>query len=308
MSQDENCELQTSVSRVYSLQEIGGIAQYFADSGLFKGINKAAAFVKILAGQELGIGPMQAMSQLHIMEGKLSLDATLVGAQIKRSGRYNYEIEESNDKVCIIRFYERDKFLGASSFSIDDARTAGLASRTNWIKYPKDMLRSRAMTKGARTYCPDVFNGSIYAPEELDKDAVAEEREQKRLSEIEIVDAVDLQKIDPEPQHWASGITSTLATGVHHDSFSSPAPTVSTQSEEQSSPVTVEDHFIVKVQEVRGLLGITAESSQQQKSDAFRFIGRALNLQSPPTKWKDLTIDQLNSFIDKYNEVPLVET
>jgi hypothetical protein len=147
------------------------IARALAASGFFKDCRAPEqAFAKILAGQEIGIGAMASLSGIHIVDGKPTLDATLVGAQIKKSGRYDYRVKVSNENECVLEFYERGKAVGESSFNMQDAQRAGLNTRAVWKAYPKDMLRSRAITRGARTYCPDVFNGAIYTPEEIGAD------------------------------------------------------------------------------------------------------------------------------------------
>lgn len=144
------------------------IAEYFAKSGYFKDARTTEqCFTKIFAGQELGVGPTTAMTMLHILAGKITMDATLVGAKIKMSGRYDYEIRKSDEHGCEIEFFQNRKSQGTSTFTTEDAQRAGLTGG-NWKTYPRDMMRSRAMTRGARMYCPDVFNGAVYTPEELD--------------------------------------------------------------------------------------------------------------------------------------------
>ena len=58
------------------------------------------------------------------------------------------------------------KVIGTSAFSIDDAKKAGLAG-DNWRKYPRNMLFARAMSNGVKWYCPNVFGGPVYSPDEL---------------------------------------------------------------------------------------------------------------------------------------------
>ena len=135
--------------------------------------SQAQAIVKILAGAELEFGPITSMNGINIIEGKTSLSANLVGAAIQRSGRYRYRVLEHDAKHCIIDFYEivggvREK-LGTSSFSLDDAKAAGLMGGKSqmWTKYPRNMVFSRALTNGARWYTPDVFGGPVYTPDEL---------------------------------------------------------------------------------------------------------------------------------------------
>ena len=151
-----------------SLEEVKTIGTVFHQSGMFKDMRPAAqAITKILAGQELGIPPMQAMQGYHIVDGNPRLSAGLIGALVKRSGRYDYRIIEANDTVCHIRWFQakRDGSLeavGDSEFTLLEAQTAGLATRTNWKTYAEDMLFARALTRGARRYCPDVFHGAVY--------------------------------------------------------------------------------------------------------------------------------------------------
>ena len=54
--------------------------------------------------------------------------------------------------------------LGVSTFTAADARKA---QTQNMGKFPRNMLHARALTNGCRWYCPDVFGGPIYTPDEL---------------------------------------------------------------------------------------------------------------------------------------------
>jgi hypothetical protein len=166
------------------------LAQHFAASGYFKDTNDISkAVVKIVAGQELGFGPMASISGFHIVQGKPTISANLMGAAIKRSGRYNYKVTKMAADECIIKFFENGEECGVSSFTIAEAKTAGTQ---NLAKFARNMLFARALSNGARWYCPDVLNGSpIYTPEELG----AEVNENG-----EIIDAVSQQPSKPEPE------------------------------------------------------------------------------------------------------------
>lgn len=179
-----------TINAAPSFSETLQTAKLLADSGYFPTIRSAAqAYAKILAGQELGIGPMTSVSMIHIVEGKSTMDATLVGAQIKKSGRYDYRLKQSDENICTLTFFERGKYVGESSFTMEDAKRANLTGRATWKMYPKDMLRSRAMTRGARMFCPDIFNGAIYTPEEIGAEVALEDGGSMRVVNH-----------DPEPQ------------------------------------------------------------------------------------------------------------
>lgn len=167
------------------------LADVFQRSGRFsteRDVNQV--IVKIQAGHELGLQPVQAMSNIHVISGKITLGASLIGALIKSSNKYNYKILELDNEKCSIEFYEKidDKWEACgppSVFTIDDASNAGLVNKDNWKKYTRNMLLSRALTNGARWYTPDVFGGPIYTPDELGDDGYVEEKFEIESSEYD---------------------------------------------------------------------------------------------------------------------------
>lgn len=133
---------------------------YFADTR-----DVAQAIVKVLAGRELGFGPIASMQGVYIVKGRVTLSANLVGAAIQRSGKYRYQVLELTNEKCRLLFTAASGEF-ESTFTIGDATLAGIAGDT-YKKFPRNMLFSRALTNGARWFCPEVFNGPIYTPDEL---------------------------------------------------------------------------------------------------------------------------------------------
>jgi len=163
---------------VLTFAEIQRCAKMFLASGLFSikaGTSAdsqiAQLAVKIMAGQELGIGAYASARGIDIINGQITPDAGLTAALVKRSGRYFYHVSQWDALGCLIDWFERraDEWLplGKSGFTIEEAKTAGLMGNNVWHKYPKAMCWARAMTQGARAYCPDVFLGAVYSREEL---------------------------------------------------------------------------------------------------------------------------------------------
>jgi hypothetical protein len=145
--------------------EIMSIGKAFAESGMFPDTKSAAqAIVKIQAGQEIGIPPFAAMSGIHIIQGKPTIGAGVIAAIVKGSGKYDYRVKESTEKICSIDFYQGKEVLGNSTFTIEDAKKAGTK---NIDKFPKNMLFARAISNGVKWYTPDVFSGPVYVPEEM---------------------------------------------------------------------------------------------------------------------------------------------
>jgi len=159
-------ETALTLSDTISLGGVLAKSGYFSDA---KG--EAQAVVKVLAGREMGFGPIASMTGVHIVQGKPSIGANLLGAAIKSSGKYDYRVVELTNDRAEIAFYQHGEEVGRSEFTMSDAQVAGLTGNPTWKKFPRNMLFSRAMSNGARWYCPDVFSGvTPYTPEELGAD------------------------------------------------------------------------------------------------------------------------------------------
>lgn len=149
-----------------SLMDLGGV---LSKSGYFSDVKDVAqAIVKVLAGREMGFGPIASMTGIYIVKGKPSMGANLIAAAVKRSGKYDYRVKTHTADECSIEFYERvdgkRELIGLSTFTKADAAKAGTQ---NIDRFPRNMLFARAMSNGAKWFCADVFGGPIYTPEEL---------------------------------------------------------------------------------------------------------------------------------------------
>jgi hypothetical protein len=144
------------------------VAEHFAKSGLFEDAkDMSKALVKILAGRELGLPDMASMTGIHIIKGKPVLGATLIASLVKGSRKYDFRVIELNEKKASIDFFQNKEKIGNSTFTIEDATKAGTQ---NLQKFPKNMLYARAISNGAKWYCPDVFNGQVvYSEGELEE-------------------------------------------------------------------------------------------------------------------------------------------
>jgi hypothetical protein len=68
-----------------ALADLGSV---LAKSGYFQDTRDAAqAIVRVLAGRELGIGPIAAMTGVYIVKGRVAIGANLMAAAVKRSGK-----------------------------------------------------------------------------------------------------------------------------------------------------------------------------------------------------------------------------
>lgn len=155
-----------------NMQQIMYVGKLMFDAGMFTDVKSlATAQVKVMAGQELGLTPFQAMNSFHIIHGRATMAANLMASKIKGSGRYDYRVVVLNDELCHVDVYElqpkREK-IGESRFTLEDAKAAGTQ---NIGKFTRNMLFARAISNAAKWYCPDVFGGqAVYVPGEVVED------------------------------------------------------------------------------------------------------------------------------------------
>lgn len=152
-----------------ALPEIMSLGDVFTKSGYFRDVREQAqAVVKILYGRELGFSPVVSMMGIHVIEGKPALSANLMGAMVKRSGKYDYRVTKLTDVECTLDFTQDGQPVGQSSFTMQDAQKARvIRDGSGWTKYPRNMLFARALSNGVKLFCPELSACPIYVPEEL---------------------------------------------------------------------------------------------------------------------------------------------
>jgi hypothetical protein len=125
-----------------------------------------AAFL-ISYGLELGITPIKAVQSLHLIKGKVTMSADMMVSLCLRDSRCEYiEVKQLTDEACTYIAKRVGRPEQTFSFTMTDAKRAGLAGGDNWRKYPKAMLKARAGSHIARQVFPDIVMG-IYDPDEI---------------------------------------------------------------------------------------------------------------------------------------------
>lgn len=145
-------------------------AQSLLVSGyLPKGITKPEQVILImLKGRELNIPPLQALSHIHVINGKPCMSAELMLAQIYRlHPKTVFKFKERSNERCILEAKRENHGVETFQWSIDDARKAGLLQNPTWNKYPRAMLHARVVSEMARSLFPDAIAGVSYTPEEM---------------------------------------------------------------------------------------------------------------------------------------------
>jgi len=126
-----------------------------------------AVLACILAGHEAGVSPMQALSKIHVIEGRPAMSAELMRALVMRQGHEIIYEEVSTTKVVAAGRRKGSDRWTKVTWTMDDARRGGLDGKQNWRKWPRAMLIARATAELCRMVFPDVLAGISYTIEEL---------------------------------------------------------------------------------------------------------------------------------------------
>ena len=162
-----------------------GIAETeFVPRGLRGSIPATTA--AILYGREVGLPPMTALNQTHVIEGKPSMAAEAMRAMVLAAG-HEIEVLESTGGVCRMRARRRgsERWTPEVVWTIDMARAANLTNKPNWKNHPRRMLQARASSELCELHFPDVVLG-FKSIEEMERERRAEkELERERLAATE---------------------------------------------------------------------------------------------------------------------------
>lgn len=163
-----------------------------------------SVYAAVLYGEELGLGPMQSLTQIHVIEGKPSLAPEgMRGLVLKAGHRIDVKVA-SNDKVVL---YGRRADSGSEAtveWTMKDAQLAGLAGRGAWKNYPRAMLMARATSELCRMLFADIIAGLSYTPEEVM--SVAGKEYDHAYAETPVAPTITAEPIteavvaDPEPE------------------------------------------------------------------------------------------------------------
>lgn len=131
----------------------------------------AKVFVGLQYGAEIGLRPMTAINSIAIIKGKPTLWGDAALGLVKSSDLltdYSEEVTGVGEAMVAKVYSEREgKFKVTTTFSVEDAKTAGLWGKTGpWKTHPKRMLKYKARAFNLRDNFPDVLKG-LHLQEEM---------------------------------------------------------------------------------------------------------------------------------------------
>lgn len=272
----------------------------FAPTGL-RG-KPEAVMAAMLQGHELGIGPMSALAEISVINGKPCISAKLMRALVHRAGHDLWFEAKGNTKVtiCARRADWPEDRVAKVTWTMDDAKAAGLSGGQNYRKYPRAMLAARATGEICRDNFADVLGGLSYTPEELsDGDLIAD-------GDIAISGRVDIEP-DAAPTTTRKAKRAPARRTAPAKAAAPTAPTSVTV--ENLPPLPGEDDYndIIDAEVVDAVVDPAAiqaridELTQEDRDDLGQWWKQA---GIPALKSGNITpeqAEQINTAIDAYN-------
>ena len=200
-----------------SLEQAMSLAQTLAKSALvptaFRG-KPADILLVMMGGRELGFSVVQSFRAFYTLNGKLGMytDA-MIGACVGKPVCKFFRLVESTDKIST---YEtlRDGHPEPvrMSFTIEQAKRAGLVKNATYQSHTEAMLRARCGAALARVVYPDLLAG-VYDPNELREAAEREEGPRVVRGEYDQSAEVVAQASVVVPTPLPPGVAGPGATG-----------------------------------------------------------------------------------------------
>lgn len=148
-----------------TLDELFRFSQAVAQSGLApRGMDTPQKImVAVQAGAEVGLSPMQAVHSYAVINGKPSLMVEPAMALVMASGLLTESSREYTGegptRACRVQLVRRGGHSTEWTYSMEDAKRAGVSNKDPWKQHPDRMLYARAAGYCMHDLFPDVLRG-----------------------------------------------------------------------------------------------------------------------------------------------------
>jgi hypothetical protein len=145
--------------------DIERMGSAIAKSGLFGIKTPEQAIALMLIAQAEGMHPAIAARDYHVISNRPTLKADAMLARFLQAGGKVSWVTLTNDEVSATFSHPAGGTV-TITWTLEEAKRIGLATKDNWRQYPRAMLRSRVVSEGVRTVYPVCVVG-VYTPEEV---------------------------------------------------------------------------------------------------------------------------------------------
>ncbi len=134
------------------------VAEWVVQGGIggFKNVQQAKATMILALAEGIPIG--KAIHEYNVINGRLALKSEAMLARFQNAGgRIEYGVY-TDEKVTASAHHQKGGALTVT-WTLADAKRAGLLSNPNWAKHPRAMLKARAVSEAVRAVYPACLTG-----------------------------------------------------------------------------------------------------------------------------------------------------
>ena len=148
----------------FNFSDMAQLAEAIARSGLFGMKTREQALALMAIAHAEGRHPALAARDYDIIQNRPAKKSEAMLRDFLEAGG-KVQWNKLDDSVADATFSHPQGGSVRISWDMERARTAGMAGKDNWKKFPRQMLRSRTVSEGVRTVYPLATSG-MYVPEE----------------------------------------------------------------------------------------------------------------------------------------------
>ena len=154
------------MSNIVPYADIEKMATAVAASKLFGVKNPQEAIALMLVAQAEGMHPATAARDYHVIQGRPALKADAMLARFQAAGGKVEWKDYTDEKVTGVFSHPQGGQLELT-WTMQQAKSIGIANKDNWRNYPRAMLRARCISEGIRSVYPGCVVGT-YTPDEVE--------------------------------------------------------------------------------------------------------------------------------------------
>lgn len=170
------------------INDIEKMATAVAKSGLFGIKTPEQGVALMLIAQAEGLHPAIAARDFHVIQGRPALKTDAMLARFQQAGgRVQWKVYTDAEVTGVFSHPAGGELT--VTWTLDQAKRIGLASKDNWKSYPRAMLRARCVSEGIRSVFPGCVVG-VYTPEEVEDFSPAPGAPAPAKQDLEVVEEV----------------------------------------------------------------------------------------------------------------------
>jgi len=192
-----------------------------------------AVAAAILAGREMGLGPMTSLANIDVIKGRPAPKAVLMRALVQSRGHHWLDVDVSDVRAVVKGRRKGEAEWTEVTFTAAQAKVAGI----DLGRYPADKLYARASSRLARRRFADCVMGMPYSEDEAEDQAFPDAADELPSAEAKAIEPARPRTAQRRTKPADTPTGAPSASGKEEvASPPRPAPATTAPSDQPSTP------------------------------------------------------------------------